>query len=96
MRDKLADTFNQLWDEQEKKNLLARALAHDLRTPLSIVKGHNDLVAIELRKPNPDMEKMEASIAAEKMPFAGLSNILTVSAICKLLVNRNWSQIPLI
>ncbi len=44
MRENLQDTFQKLWDTQEKQNLLMRAFSHDLRTPLTILKGNNDVI----------------------------------------------------
>lgn len=44
MREKLQDTFQKLWDAEEKQNLLIRAFSHDLRTPLTILKGNNDVI----------------------------------------------------
>ncbi len=44
MRVNLQDTFQKLWDAEEKQNLLIRAFSHDLRTPLTILKGNNDVI----------------------------------------------------
>jgi len=44
MRGNLQDTFQKLWDAEEKQNLLIRAFSHDLRTPLTILKGNNDVI----------------------------------------------------
>ncbi|HEX3078014.1 MAG TPA: HAMP domain-containing protein, partial [Lachnospiraceae bacterium] len=44
MREELQNTFEKLWNAEEKQNLLLRAFSHDLRTPLTILKGNNDLI----------------------------------------------------
>lgn len=42
MRKELASTFETLWRTEENKRSLYRAFAHDLRTPLTVIKGSND------------------------------------------------------
>ncbi|MFA9466443.1 MAG: ATP-binding protein [Velocimicrobium sp.] len=44
MREELQNTFQKLWEAEEKQNLLFRAFTHDLRTPLTILKGNNDVI----------------------------------------------------
>jgi signal transduction histidine kinase len=62
MRIKLKETFLSLWNEQEKKILLTRALAHDLRTPLSVLKGHNDLMRISLQSGEADKAELSEMV----------------------------------
>lgn len=64
MREKLKDAFVSLWAEKEKQIILTRALAHDLRTPLTIIKGHNDLIAMSLKNKSQCFEQIEATSAA--------------------------------
>lgn len=61
MREKLKDAFVSLWAEKEKQIILTRALAHDLRTPLTVIKGHNDLIAMSLRNKSQCFEQLEAA-----------------------------------
>lgn len=66
MRGKLKDTFVSLWAEKEKQTILTRALAHDLRTPLTVIKGHNDLIAMSLKNQSLSSEYLETAAAAMK------------------------------
>lgn len=46
MRQSLSSTFQKLWKTEDKQKYLYQAFAHDLRTPLSIIKGNNEIVHI--------------------------------------------------
>lgn len=52
MRIELAHTFHALWQSEENQRNLYRAFAHDLRTPLTIIKGNNDLIELVAAKHN--------------------------------------------
>ncbi|TCO77973.1 HAMP domain-containing sensor histidine kinase [Marinisporobacter balticus] len=52
MREDLQNTFQKLWNAEEKQNLLLRAFSHDLRTPLTILKGNNDVIRCLLDNEN--------------------------------------------
>lgn len=40
MRKELKTAFQTVWEEEKKNDELFRAFAHDLRTPLTILKGN--------------------------------------------------------
>lgn len=42
MREELVSAFEALWRAEEHKRSLYRAFAHDLRTPLTVIRGSND------------------------------------------------------
>lgn len=44
MRSKLADNFSQMWQQMEERKRLNAAFAHDLRTPLTVLKGYDELL----------------------------------------------------
>lgn len=44
MRMELSQAFQALWASEENQKSLYRAFAHDLRTPLMVIKGNNELI----------------------------------------------------
>lgn len=47
MRGQLNDTFHELWDAQAAQVQLVQAFAHDLRTPLTVLKGFAGLLELQ-------------------------------------------------
>lgn len=44
MRAALAQDFSEMWRQMEERKRLNAAFAHDLRTPLTVLKGHNEML----------------------------------------------------
>ncbi|MBB5263482.1 signal transduction histidine kinase [Catenibacillus scindens] len=44
MREALSDNFSRMWRQVEERKTLNAAFAHDLRTPLTVLKGYNELL----------------------------------------------------
>ncbi|MCM1048776.1 MAG: HAMP domain-containing histidine kinase [Clostridiales bacterium] len=44
MRYTLADNFSKMWRQVEERKRLNAAFAHDLRTPLTVLKGYNEML----------------------------------------------------
>lgn len=44
MRTTLADNFSEMWRQAEERGRLNAAFAHDLRTPLTVLKGYNEML----------------------------------------------------
>lgn len=44
MRSALADSFSQMWRQMEERKRLNAAFAHDLRTPLTVLRGYDELL----------------------------------------------------
>ncbi len=44
MRATLADNFSKMWRQVEERKALNAAFAHDLRTPLTVLKGYNEIL----------------------------------------------------
>ena len=44
MRAALAHNFSEVWRQMEERKRLNAAFAHDLRTPLTVLKGHNEML----------------------------------------------------
>ena len=44
MRTTLANNFSEMWRQVEERGRLNAAFAHDLRTPLTVLKGYNEML----------------------------------------------------
>lgn len=44
MRQALAENFSVMWRQMEERKQLNAAFAHDLRTPLTVLKGYNEIL----------------------------------------------------
>lgn len=44
MRTTLANNFSEMWRQVEERKALNAAFAHDLRTPLTVLKGYNEML----------------------------------------------------
>ncbi|WP_153723315.1 sensor histidine kinase [Sporosarcina cascadiensis] len=45
MRDELISSLEELWKEKEQRELQLKALGHDIKTPLTIIRGNAELLA---------------------------------------------------
>lgn len=57
MRDQLAGNNRILWNNIEEEKLLRAAIAHDIRSPLSILKGYQEMLMEYLPNADIDMER---------------------------------------
>lgn len=64
MRASLADSQRALWRTAEERKRLNAAFAHDLRTPLTILKGKIELLDAHVQAGDASREQLEASSAA--------------------------------
>lgn len=46
MRAALAQNFSEMWRQMEERKRLNAAFAHDLRTPLTVLKGYNEMLQV--------------------------------------------------
>ena len=44
MKDELKDTLIKNWNMEEEKNNIISAIAHDVKTPLTIIRGHAEIL----------------------------------------------------
>ena len=44
MRTTIEDNFSKMWRQVEERKALNAAFAHDLRTPLTVLKGYNEML----------------------------------------------------
>ncbi|MCM3761419.1 HAMP domain-containing histidine kinase [Alkalihalobacillus oceani] len=53
MKEALKDSLERQWGMERERREMVTAIAHDLKTPLTIIKGHVD-VLLESKNPNPE------------------------------------------
>lgn len=58
MRGQLAENNRRLWQIVEEEKLLRAAIAHDIRSPLSVLKGYQEMLTAYL--PSADMDRKQA------------------------------------
>ncbi len=56
MRSTLANNFSEMWRQVEERKQLNAAFAHDLRTPLTVLKGYDEMLQVS----NDDMTRETA------------------------------------
>lgn len=64
MRASLAESQRALWRTAEERKRLNAAFAHDLRTPLTILKGKIELLDAHVQSGNVPAERLAASVAS--------------------------------
>lgn len=57
MREQLAENNQMLWKTIEEEKILRAAIAHDIRSPLSVLKGYQEMLMDYLPNANIDMEQ---------------------------------------
>ncbi|WP_035292276.1 HAMP domain-containing sensor histidine kinase [Clostridium sp. KNHs214] len=58
LKDALSRSLKEQWDLEQRKNLQLSSLAHDLKTPLTIIKGNTELL-LESELPSSDQELLQ-------------------------------------
>lgn len=57
MRGQLAENNQQLWKMLEEEKALRAAIAHDIRSPLSVLEGYQEMLSEYLPKKEINMEQ---------------------------------------
>ena len=57
MREQLSENNLRLWRNIEEEKILKASIAHDIRSPLSVLKGYQEMLREYLLDKNADMEK---------------------------------------
>lgn len=63
MRSELDASFKALWRTEEDRKRLNAAFAHDLRTPLTVIKGQADMLQRNMETGKLDRQKAEAALS---------------------------------
>lgn len=64
MRRELVRNNRKMWDSVEERKRLNAAFSHDLRTPLTVLRGHVDLLCSALSEKSPDTGAFADSVQA--------------------------------
>ena len=64
MRQELVSNNQKMWDSVEERKRLNAAFAHDLRTPITILRGHTDLLLSALDEDDVSAREYKSSIHA--------------------------------
>lgn len=56
MREQLSENTLRLWRNIEEEKMLKASIAHDIRSPLSVLRGYQEMLKEYLSDPNADME----------------------------------------
>jgi len=76
MRTTLADNFSKMWRQVEERKALNAAFAHDLRTPLTVLKGYNEMLqASENPKTKETAATMGKHISRMENYVSSMSNL---------------------
>lgn len=77
MRKELKKTFGELWDEQIKQDNMIRAFSHDIRTPITIIKGNNEVTRLLLNN-DADTSKILSTIESSEEAVNRINNYAEV------------------
>ena len=64
MRQELVSNNQRMWDSVEERKRLNAAFAHDLRTPITILQGHTDLLLDALEEDGASVREFRSSVHA--------------------------------
>lgn len=94
MRASLDATSREMWAQMEERRRLNAAFAHDLRTPLTVLKGHADMLAESIPGGSVTREDAEHEIAVMRSHISRLENYVDAMARLQRLedteIHRYW------
>ncbi len=74
MRASLEQSWRELWAQMEERRRLNAAFAHDLRTPLTVLKGHADILCESIPAGTATREEAAGELAVMRSHIARLEN----------------------
>lgn len=85
MRKALVENNIKMWRLTEERKRLNAAFAHDLRTPLTVLKGYNELIVKKVNSDNIEKLKLLSNLSAMERNIRRLENYVgSVSSMQKL------------
>lgn len=94
MRASLDANSREMWAQMEERRRLNAAFAHDLRTPLTVLKGHADILAESIPAGGVTPEEAEREIAVMRSHISRLENYVDAMARLQRLedteIHREW------
>ena len=79
MRTALANNFSEMWRQVEERKQLNAAFAHDLRTPLTVLKGYNEML-----QTNEDKQTREIAATMGKHIFRMETYVSSMSSLRRM------------
>lgn len=64
MKDALQKSLKKQWDMEEEQNRQLRAISHDIKTPLTIIRGNVELLTEDVDTSNVDTEFFKSSLGS--------------------------------
>ena len=85
MRQELVRNNRKMWDSVEERKRLNAAFAHDMRTPLTVLQGHADLLLDTLAERKEDDPEILSSVRAISSQVARMNSYMdAMSAVRRL------------
>lgn len=96
MRAALQQNNAEMWRQMEERRRLNAAFSHDLRTPLTVLRGHADLLKAEIPDESIDREEILQEITAMSAHIGRLENYVSAMSRLQRLedVEIHRTQIP--
>ena len=96
MRASLDANSREMWAQMEERRRLNAAFAHDLRTPLTVLKGHADMLAESIPRGAVTREEASREIDVMRSHIARLENYVDAMARLQRLedteIHREWTD----
>lgn len=70
MREQLAQNNHQLWKNMEEEKALRAAIAHDIRSPLSVLEGYQEMLSEYLLQKEIEREQMQEMVSESRKQIA--------------------------
>lgn len=85
MRQELVQNNRKMWNSVEERKRLNAAFAHDLRTPLTVLQGHTDILLDTLNDKEEDHQEILSSLHAISNQITRMNSYMdTMSALRRL------------
>ena len=91
MRASLAESQRALWRTAEERKRLNAAFAHDLRTPLTILKGKIELLDAHVQSGNVPADRLTASVASLAAQVERLERYVAAMSGLQKLADRTFA-----
>lgn len=84
MRGQLAENNQQLWKMLEEEKALRAAIAHDIRSPLSVLEGYQEMLSEYLPKKEINMEQALEMVNESKKQIERMDRTIHRAAFCDI------------
>ena len=84
MRIQLMDNQKKLWDTMEDQKQLNRAFAHDIRNPLTVMKGYTQMAIAYGDKKDISQDKLREILYMIDKKYPNIIAIVVLSAMSKV------------